>query len=104
VVHQAVAGNLVTDPDAVLGKAFENLDRLLVQHQGTMTEVWLTRWRESCARGLAAATCRPSAPRRSNLAKPCAGGGGLAAQARLVHRLIPLESAVNFRSSLPSTR
>lgn len=38
-LHQAVAGSLVADPDAVLGKAAENLDRLLVQHQGTMTEV-----------------------------------------------------------------
>lgn len=50
-LHQAVAGNLVTDPDAVLGRAAENLDRLLVQHQGTMTEVWLTRWREKLRQG-----------------------------------------------------
>lgn len=50
-LHQAVAGNLVTDPDAVLGKATENLARLLVQHQGTMTEVWLTRWREKLSQG-----------------------------------------------------
>src|SRR3982750_1474231 len=33
-LHQAVAGNLVADPDVVLGKAAENLGRLLVQHQG----------------------------------------------------------------------
>ncbi|GID27008.1 helix-turn-helix domain-containing protein [Paractinoplanes brasiliensis] len=50
-LHQAVAGNLVADPDAVLAKATENLDRLLAQHQGTMTEVWLTRWRERLIRG-----------------------------------------------------
>ncbi len=45
-LHQAVAGNLVTDPDRVLGKARDNLDRLLRQHQGTMAEVWLQRWQE----------------------------------------------------------
>lgn len=50
-LHQAVAGSLVTDPDAVLGKAAENLDRLLVQHQGTMTESWLLRWREKLSDG-----------------------------------------------------
>jgi excisionase family DNA binding protein len=50
-LHQAVAGSLVTDPEAVLGKAAENLDRLLIQHQGTMTEVWLSRWREKLSEG-----------------------------------------------------
>ena len=50
-LHQAVAGNLVTDPDAVLSKAAVNLDRLSAQHQGTMTEVWLTRWRELLRQG-----------------------------------------------------
>jgi excisionase family DNA binding protein len=50
-LHQAVAGTLVTDPDAVLGKAAENLNRLLLQHQGTMTEVWLLRWREKLSQG-----------------------------------------------------
>ena len=39
------------DPDVVLGRAAENLDRLLAQHQGTMTEVWLTRWREKLRQG-----------------------------------------------------
>ena len=53
-LHQAVAGSLVTDPDMVLGKAAENLDRLLVQHQGTMTEVWLMRWREKLSEGAGA--------------------------------------------------
>jgi len=48
---QAVAGLLVTDPDAVLGKTEDNLDRLLVQHQGTMTEFWLARWREVLSQG-----------------------------------------------------
>jgi len=50
-LHLAVAGNLVTDPDTVLGKATENLDRLLVQHQGTMTEVWLLLWRQKLSEG-----------------------------------------------------
>jgi excisionase family DNA binding protein len=50
-LHQAVAGILVTDPDTVLDKATENLDRLMVQHQGTMTEIWLTRWREKLRQG-----------------------------------------------------
>ncbi|MBG0560766.1 helix-turn-helix domain-containing protein [Actinoplanes aureus] len=50
-LHQAVAGSLVTDPDAVLSKAADNLDRLLVQHQGTMTEVWLMRWRDKLSEG-----------------------------------------------------
>ncbi|GAA3903715.1 helix-turn-helix domain-containing protein [Actinoplanes auranticolor] len=50
-LHQAVAGSLVTDPEAVLGKAAENLDRLLVQHQGTMAEVWLLRWRDKLGAG-----------------------------------------------------
>jgi excisionase family DNA binding protein len=45
-LHQAVAGNLVADPDLVFNKAQENLDRLLRQHRNTMTEVWLKRWQE----------------------------------------------------------
>ncbi|MET7875344.1 helix-turn-helix domain-containing protein [Micromonospora profundi] len=51
-LHQAVAGNLVTDPDAVLGKARENLDRLLRQHRETMTEVWLKRWEDKLEEGV----------------------------------------------------
>ena len=50
-LHQAVGGSLVTDPDAVLNKATENLDRLLIQHQGTATEVWLRRWQEKLREG-----------------------------------------------------
>jgi excisionase family DNA binding protein len=45
-LHQAVAGSLVTDPDRVLSKARENLDRLLEQHRNTMAEVWLRQWQE----------------------------------------------------------
>jgi excisionase family DNA binding protein len=44
-LHQAVAGILVTEPDLVLAKARENLDRLVQQHRSTMTSVWLERWR-----------------------------------------------------------
>ncbi|MFI6241883.1 helix-turn-helix domain-containing protein [Micromonospora sp. NPDC050795] len=51
-LHQAVAGSLVTDPDEVLSKARKNLDRLLRQHQGTMTEVWLRRWQDKINDGV----------------------------------------------------
>ncbi|MGW0435716.1 helix-turn-helix domain-containing protein [Micromonospora sp. NPDC003197] len=51
-LHQAVAGSLVTDPDEVLGKARENLDRLLRQHRETMTEVWLKRWQDKINEGV----------------------------------------------------
>ena len=50
-LHQAVAGILVTDPDLVMDKAAANLDRLLIQHRGTMTEGWLMRWREKLGEG-----------------------------------------------------
>ncbi|WP_434741130.1 helix-turn-helix domain-containing protein [Micromonospora sp. SH-82] len=51
-LHQAVAGSLVTDPDEVLGKARENLDRLLQQHRGTMAGVWLRRWQDKINEGV----------------------------------------------------
>ena len=51
-LHQAVAGALVTDPDEVLGKARDNLDRLLQQHRKTMTEVWLKRWQDKINEGV----------------------------------------------------
>jgi excisionase family DNA binding protein len=53
-LHQAVAGSLVTDPDEVLGKARENLDRLLRQHRKTMTEVWLKHWQGKINEGAGA--------------------------------------------------
>jgi excisionase family DNA binding protein len=43
-LHRAVAGRLVTDPDAVLAKARTNLDRLRQVHPDGMTAVWLDRW------------------------------------------------------------
>jgi hypothetical protein len=48
---EQVAAYVNTDPDLVLDKAAANLDRLLIQHQGTMTEVWLMRWRERLSEG-----------------------------------------------------
>ncbi|MFC4149395.1 helix-turn-helix domain-containing protein [Micromonospora mangrovi] len=51
-LHQAVAGRLVTDPDEVLGKARENLDRLLRQHADTMAGVWLKRWQDKIDEGV----------------------------------------------------
>lgn len=50
-LHRAIAGSLVTNPDDVLEKARVNLDRLLRQHRGTMTEVWLSRWQETLDEG-----------------------------------------------------
>jgi excisionase family DNA binding protein len=50
-LHQAVAGILVMDPDSVLDKAKDNLGRLVQQHRGTMTGVWLDRWRERIDEG-----------------------------------------------------
>jgi excisionase family DNA binding protein len=43
-LHRAVAGRLVTDPDAVLAKAAVNLGRLRQVHPSGMTAVWLDRW------------------------------------------------------------
>jgi excisionase family DNA binding protein len=50
-LHRAVAGSLVTNPDEVLDKARANLDRLLRQHQNTMTEMWLRRWQDTIDAG-----------------------------------------------------
>lgn len=45
-LHAAIVGHLVRDPDSVLAKALENLDRFALIHQGTMAERWLDLWRE----------------------------------------------------------
>lgn len=50
-LHGAVVGQLVTNPDEVLSKARANLDRLLQQHRGTMTEIWLMRWKDTINQG-----------------------------------------------------
>jgi hypothetical protein len=44
-LHRAVAGRLAIDPDAVLGKAAANLERLRGIHPDGMTAIWLDRWR-----------------------------------------------------------
>ncbi|NJP34117.1 hypothetical protein [Micromonospora thermarum] len=53
-LHRAVARRLATDPDEVLRRARVNLDRLLLQHQKTMTEVWLRRWQDKIDEGVGA--------------------------------------------------
>ncbi|MGN9775376.1 helix-turn-helix domain-containing protein [Micromonospora sp. H33] len=44
-LHRAVAGRLVQDPETVLAKAAQNLDRLLHIHPHGMAAMWLGRWR-----------------------------------------------------------
>jgi hypothetical protein len=44
-LHAAIAGHLVTGPDAVLGRARANLDRFSAVHAGTMAAYWLGLWR-----------------------------------------------------------
>lgn len=44
-LHRAVLGQLVSDPDAVLTLALENIGRWREQHRpGGMTNQWLDRW------------------------------------------------------------
>jgi hypothetical protein len=50
-LHAAIVGYLVRDPDGVLAKALENLDRFARIHQGTMAERWLDLWREILSAG-----------------------------------------------------
>lgn len=50
-LHTAVAGHLVTDPDGVLDRARENLDRFSAVHAGTMAEYWLGLWRAALESG-----------------------------------------------------
>lgn len=51
-LHAAVAGHLVSEPDLVLERARENLDRFSQVHKGTMAERWLNLWRETLDSGL----------------------------------------------------
>jgi excisionase family DNA binding protein len=44
-LHAAIAGHLVAEPDFVLTRARENLDRFARIHQGAMAQRWLDRWR-----------------------------------------------------------
>jgi excisionase family DNA binding protein len=43
-LHRAVAGHLVTDPDAVLARAQANLARLQQVHASGMSATWLSQW------------------------------------------------------------
>jgi excisionase family DNA binding protein len=45
-LHAAIAGRLVAEPDAVLGRARENVDRFSAVHSGTMAARWLGLWRD----------------------------------------------------------
>jgi excisionase family DNA binding protein len=51
-LHGAIVGHLVTEPDLVLGRARENLDRFSKVHAGTMAEHWLDLWRGTLNSGL----------------------------------------------------
>ena len=51
-LHRAVVGHLVTEPDLVLTRARENLERFSRIHQGTMAEHWLDLWRLTLDSGL----------------------------------------------------
>jgi excisionase family DNA binding protein len=50
-LHGAVAGHLVKDPDLVLSRALENLDRFSEVHAGTMAGYWLRLWRDALRSG-----------------------------------------------------
>ncbi|WP_435830998.1 helix-turn-helix domain-containing protein [Polymorphospora rubra] len=43
-LHRAVAGRLVSDPEAVMAKAAHNLRRLRMVHPDGMAARWLDRW------------------------------------------------------------
>lgn len=45
-LHRAVAGRLVSDPDVVLARAAQNLERLRQVHPDGMAARWLDRWRD----------------------------------------------------------
>src|SRR5665811_764483 len=46
-LHRAVLGELVADPDGVLARGRQNLQRLQAQHSGRgMTAQWLDQWHE----------------------------------------------------------
>jgi excisionase family DNA binding protein len=51
-LHGAIVGHLVTEPDLVLTRARENLDRFSKVHTGTMAEHWLDLWRLTLNSGL----------------------------------------------------
>jgi excisionase family DNA binding protein len=50
-LHAAIASHLVREPDLVLSRALQNLERFSKVHVGTMAGRWLGRWRESLSSG-----------------------------------------------------
>lgn len=50
-LHAAVASHLVTEPDLVLSRARQNLDRFSTIHAGTMAQQWLSLWRSALESG-----------------------------------------------------
>jgi excisionase family DNA binding protein len=50
-LHAAIASRLVTEPDLVLGRARDNLDRFSAVHSGTMAAHWLGLWRTALDAG-----------------------------------------------------
>jgi excisionase family DNA binding protein len=50
-LHAAIASHLVSEPDLVLGRARENLDRFSAIHAGTMAALWLGLWRDALDAG-----------------------------------------------------
>jgi excisionase family DNA binding protein len=61
-LHRAVAGKLVADPDAVLSKARENLDRLRRVHPEGMAARWLACWQAILDQGAEAVLETLSSP------------------------------------------
>lgn len=53
-LHRAVAGRLVSNPEAVLAKAAANLERLRQVHPDGMAAMWLQRWRVTLDDGVEA--------------------------------------------------
>jgi excisionase family DNA binding protein len=53
-LHQAVAGRLVADPEAVLSKARSNVERLRQVHPDGMAATWLDRWEAVLDEGIEA--------------------------------------------------
>jgi excisionase family DNA binding protein len=50
-LHAAIASRLVTEPDLVLGRAKENLERFSAIHAGTTAAHWLSLWRAALDAG-----------------------------------------------------
>jgi excisionase family DNA binding protein len=50
-LHAAIASRLVAEPDLVLGRARDNLDRFSAVHAGTMASHWLGLWRDALDAG-----------------------------------------------------